>query len=179
MKKYIYYFGEGKTDADPKRKDILGGKGASLAEMSREGLPVPPGFIISAECCKYYFENKEQWTAGLEAELRENMEKLEQVTKRKYGSGKQVLLVSVRSGAAVSMPGMMDTILNCGLTPELALDTGDTPQFWRVYIQFVMRFARIVAGLKPEDFGPEKPPSKETALKYLEIYRQKSGKAFP
>jgi len=179
MKKYIYFFGDGKSEADPSRKDILGGKGASLVEMSNEGLPVPPGFIISAECCKYFFENKEKWPAELEEQLRENMAKLEKATKRKYGSGKSVLLVSVRSGAAVSMPGMMDTILNCGMTPKLAADTGDTPEFWRVYIQFVMRFAKIVAGIKPEDFDINEAPSKKVAEKYLDFYKKKSGKDFP
>ena len=118
MTRRVYFFGDGKSDGDPDRGDILGGKGASLAELTRAGLPVPPGFTISVECCESYLDAGGSWPDGLTAEIRGAMDRLEQACGRKFGAGDNPLLVSVRSGAAVSMPGMMDTILNCGLTAE-------------------------------------------------------------
>ncbi|MDD4888603.1 MAG: PEP/pyruvate-binding domain-containing protein [Phycisphaerae bacterium] len=120
MTRRIYFFGQSAADGDPKRVDVLGGKGASLAAMSLAGLPVPPGFTISTECCKEFLASGGRWPDGLEAEVRANLAKLEAATARRFGrpGDPQPLLVSVRSGAAISMPGMMDTILNCGLLPE-------------------------------------------------------------
>ena len=114
----VYFFGDGQSEGDPARRDILGGKGASLAELTRAGLPVPPGFTISVECCESYLGAHGVWPDGLTEEIRAAMDRLEQAFGRKFGQGADPLLVSVRSGAAVSMPGMMDTILNCGLPAE-------------------------------------------------------------
>ena len=114
-KKLVYFFGAGTTEGDPERKDMLGGKGASLAGMSQAGLPVPPGFTVITECCRLFHENKAKWPAGLEDEVRSHLKRLEEATGRRFGDLKSPLLVSVRSGAASSMPGMMEPILNLGL----------------------------------------------------------------
>jgi len=118
MTQRIYFFGDGQSEGDPDRGDILGGKGASLAELTRAGLPVPPGFTISVECCESYLAADGAWPDGLRDEIRGAVDRLERVCGRKFGDGEDPLLVSVRSGAAVSMPGMMDTILNCPLHAE-------------------------------------------------------------
>src|SRR6266403_1611950 len=117
MKKYVYSFGAS-TDGDGKMKDILGGKGAGLAEMCRAGLPVPPGFTVSTEVCNIYFENGNKTPADVEDQTSEALSKLEKEMGRKLGDTADPLLVSVRSGAKFSMPGMMDTILNLGLNDE-------------------------------------------------------------
>ncbi len=114
----VFTFGLGASAGDSARVDVLGGKGASLAAMSRAGLPVPPGFTISAACCAWVDQHDGQWPPGLEEQVRAALSWLEQVTGRTFGRGPKPLLVAVRSGAAVSMPGMMDTILNCGLIEE-------------------------------------------------------------
>jgi len=145
----IYFFGAGSSEGDPERKDILGGKGASLASMSRAGLPVPPGFTISAECCPIV-EATGTWPAGLKEQVRAAMARLEQMMGRAFGQAPKPLLVAVRSGAAVSMPGMMDTILNCGLNPSLA---GCVRGFWHDYAEHIRMFARSVAGLALEADG--------------------------
>jgi len=165
--KLIYFFGEGASEGDPARKDILGGKGASLASMSRASLPVPPGFTISAECCRT-IEGSGAWPEGLEAELRAAMSRLERVTGRTFGQGPKPLLVAVRSGAAVSMPGMMDTILNCGLHPALA---DCVPNFWADYADHIRLFARSVAGLSLD--------GEADARSLLAAYEAGAGKPFP
>jgi len=159
-----------------------GGKGASLAAMSEAGLPVPPGFTLCVDCCRHYHENDGRWPEGLEDLLRENMTRLEEVTGRKFGEGAEPLLVSVRSGAAVSMPGMMDTILNCGLHPGLAGEMADEGAFWRVYGQFVTFFGRTVAGISEEEFeatAGSKPDPKAAAEAQLALYEAKTGRSFP
>ena len=118
MTRRVYFFGEGQSEGDPDRKDILGGKGASLALLTRAGLPVPPGLTISTECCGLFLDAGGKWPEGLADEVRSALARLEQVTGRKFGDAGDPLLVSVRSGAEVSMPGMMDTILNCGRMDE-------------------------------------------------------------
>ncbi|HHT9153744.1 MAG TPA: PEP/pyruvate-binding domain-containing protein, partial [Candidatus Hypogeohydataceae bacterium YC40] len=115
-KKYVYAFGNGKAEGNAEMRNILGGKGANLAEMSNLGLPVPPGFTISAEVCDYYYKNNQQYPEGLKEEIKENLLKLEEKMVARLGDSENPLLVSVRSGAAASMPGMMDTVLNLGLT---------------------------------------------------------------
>src|SRR6266705_264738 len=117
MKKYVYSFGAS-TDGDGKMKDILGGKGAGLAEMCRAGLPVPPGFTISTEVCNLYFQNGNRTPPEVETQMNAALAKLEREMGRKLGDTADPLLVSVRSGAKFSMPGMMDTILNLGLNDE-------------------------------------------------------------
>ena len=116
--RWIYFFGNGQADGDREIKHLIGGKGASLADMTRAGLNVPPGFTISAECCDYYYRHDHRWPDELEAEVRANLARLEQLIGRSFGVGGQPLLVAVRSGAAQSMPGMMDTVLNVGLNPD-------------------------------------------------------------
>src|SRR6202035_1947681 len=109
--RYVYYFGDGKADGDGKMKSLLGGKGANLHEMTRIGLPVPPGFTISTEVCTYYSENKKSYPAELDLQVETALAKVEKSAGKKLGDRNDPLLVSVRSGARDSMPGMMDTIL--------------------------------------------------------------------
>src|SRR6516162_4087969 len=127
--RWIYFFGNGQADGNDNLKHILGGKGASLAGMTRGGLNVPPGFTISTECCGYFYKHEQRWADDLDAELHANLERLEQLAGRTFGVGAQPLLIAVRSGAAQSMPGMMDTVLNVGLNPAcvaaVAERTGD------------------------------------------------------
>jgi phosphohistidine swiveling domain-containing protein len=175
---WVFFFGEGTSEGDPSRKDLLGGKGASLAAMSRAGLPVPPGFTISAECCRLFFEGEGQWPPGLEAQVRDAMARLERATGRRFGEGAKPLLVSVRSGAAVSMPGMMDTILNCGLAPRLSGEMPDPQRFWHVYSQFIEMFAKTVAGIDPAVF-PASGAGEEGVAERLRIYEKRAGRPFP
>ena len=181
MPTYVHNFGGG-DGCDPGRKDILGGKGASLALLGRAGLPVSPGFIISAACCPLVLEH-DAWPDGLEAEVRAALAGLERRTGRVFGGAAAPLLVSVRSGAAVSMPGMMDTILNCGLTPAAS----GRPGFHRAYRQFVEAFARTVGGIPPAELakiGREETDSGEAghervAARCRELYQGRTGRAFP
>ena len=117
--KYVYYFGDGQADGGGKMKPLLGGKGANLAEMTRIGLPVPPGFTITTEVCTYYYEHKRTYPRELEAEVATALAKVEKSVSKKLGDRERPLLVSVRSGARDSMPGMMDTILNLGMNDEV------------------------------------------------------------
>src|SRR4026208_2533996 len=115
-RKYVYFFGGGKADGNRNMKDLLGGKGSGLAEMTNAGLPVPPGFTISTEVCNIYYKEKQKIPGGIDREIGEHLKHLEKVAAATLGSTENPLLVSVRSGAKFSMPGMMDTILNLGLT---------------------------------------------------------------
>src|SRR5512142_1468783 len=115
MHKYVFYFGDGHADGNAKMKDVLGGKGAGLAEMTNIGVPVPPGFTISTEVCTYFNEHDKSYPPELKGAVAENLARVEKSVGRKFGDAKQPLLVSVRSGARASMPGMMDTILNLGI----------------------------------------------------------------
>src|SRR6058998_2450927 len=115
MQKYVYFFGGGKAEGKGDMKDTLGGKGAGLAEMTNAGLPVPPGFTISTEVCRIFYENRNSLSPEIQSQIKEALAKLESTTGQKLGSPEKPLLVSVRSGAKFSMPGMMDTILNLGL----------------------------------------------------------------
>jgi pyruvate,water dikinase len=183
MTQLSYFFADDlPADADP--KSLLGGKGASLAEMTRAGLNVPPGFTIATDACRFYHDKDGQWPEGLEQAVRADLARLEKAMGRQFGRGARPLLVSVRSGAAVSMPGMMDTILNCGINEALANEVGGTPRFWRVYMQFIESFAKTVAGLTPRMFeetasSREGPASRVTAREYLQIYEANAGKPFP
>ncbi len=147
----IYFFGEGQAEGGEAVRDRVGGKGASLAEMTRAGLNVPPGFTISAACCDAYFRSGKHWPAGLELDVRAALERLERVTGRPFGRGGDPLLVAVRSGAARSMPGMMDTVLNVGLNPDcvaaVAERTGNARAAWEAYRHFLALFARTVGGV--------------------------------
>ena len=133
MKKWIYSFGAGKAEGEGTWKALLGGKGASLAEMTRIGLPVPPGFTITTEVCTYYYDNKRTYPKELDAQVKSAVAKIEKIMGSKFGDkAKMPLLVSVRSGARDSMPGMMDTILNLGLNDEtvVALARPPTTNAW-------------------------------------------------
>src|SRR5690606_38980830 len=127
--KFVYRFGDGKAEGDKSMKALLGGKGANLAEMSSIGLPVPPGFTITTEACHYYSTHGHSWPQGLDDEIESGIEHIERIMDARFGDQENPLLVSVRSGAATSMPGMMDTVLNLGLNDTvvegLAARTGN------------------------------------------------------
>lgn len=151
--KYVYFFGDGKADGTKEMKSLLGGKGANLAEMTNLGIPVPAGFTISTEVCTSYYENNYQYPKGLEAEVKEALVKVEKVMGAKFGDKENPLLVSVRSGARSSMPGMMDTVLNLGLNDEtiqgLIKKTNNTRFGYDCYRRFVAMYGDVVLGLKP------------------------------
>src|SRR5829696_10028481 len=158
--KYVYLFGR-KTDGNGTMKPLLGGKGANLAEMCRIGLPVPPGFTITTEVCTYYYANKRTYPSALKAQMQAGVAALEQQTGKKFGDLKNPLLVSVRSGARDSMPGMMDTILNLGLNDQtveaLATKTGNARFAWDCYRRFVQMYGDVVLGVQKrpdEDHEP-------------------------
>jgi pyruvate,orthophosphate dikinase len=156
MKKYVYSFGGGTADGDGKMKDILGGKGAGLAEMSRAGVPVPPGFTISTEVCNIYFNNNQQIPAEIEAESNKCLAKLEGRMGQKLGDAGNPLLVSVRSGAKFSMPGMMDTVLNLGLndvTVVALVAKSQNPRFaYDCYRRFIQMFGNVVLEIGKNEF---------------------------
>ncbi len=151
--KQIYFYDEG----DGKNKKLLGGKGAGLCEMTRLKLPVPPGFVITTEVCKKYYENNKKLPKSLIPEIKKNISKMEKKTGKKWNSNTNPLLVSVRSGAAVSMPGMMDTILNLGLnekTVEGFAQQTKNPRFsWDSYRRFIQLFGKVVFGINDEKFN--------------------------
>ncbi len=150
--KYVYFFGAGKADGEGKMRALLGGKGANLAEMTRIGLPVPPGFTITTEVCTYYYDNKKVYPKVLEAQVNAAIEKLQNLLGKKFGDKENPLLVSVRSGARDSMPGMMDTILNLGLNDETVLvvakKSGNERWAWDCYRRFVQMYGDVVMGVQ-------------------------------
>ncbi len=150
--KYVYFFGEGGKEM----KNLLGGKGANLSEMSKIGIPVPPGFTITTKVCNEYYENDKKYPEGLNVQIEDNLNKLEEKTGKKFGDPKNPLLVSVRSGAAVSMPGMMDTILNLGLNPDTVqgmVELTKNERFvWDSYRRFIQMFGNVVLGIGHEKF---------------------------
>jgi pyruvate,orthophosphate dikinase len=154
MAKYVYYFGGGKADGEAKMKELLGGKGANLAEMTNIGLPVPAGFTITTEVCTYFYDHGRTYPPELKAQVQDAMQKTEQVMGAKFGDAKNPLLVSCRSGARVSMPGMMDTVLNIGLNEAtlrgLIEKTGNERFAWDSYRRFVQMYGDVVLGLKPQ-----------------------------
>src|SRR2546426_7567053 len=160
--KYVYLFGNKKADGNGSMKPLLGGKGANLAEMSRIGLPVPPGFTITTEVCTYYYDNKRTYPKILEPQVKAGMAFIENIIGTKFGDrSKNPLLVSVRSGARDSMPGMMDTILNLGLNDQtveaLAKKTGNPRFAWDCYRRFVQMYGDVVLGVQKragEDHEP-------------------------
>src|SRR2546428_2726285 len=153
MAKYVYFFGSGKAEGRADMKDLLGGKGANLAEMTNIGLPVPAGFTITTEVCTYYDEHEKTYPPELKAEVQEAMRKTEAAMSAKFGDPKNPLLVSCRSGARVSMPGIMDTVLNIGLNEAslrgLIDKTGNDRFAWASYRRFVQMYADVVLGLNP------------------------------
>jgi pyruvate,water dikinase len=154
--RFVYFFGAGEADGGSDVRHLVGGKGASLADMTRAGLNVPPGFTISAECCALVSRAAGSWPTGLEDEVRAHLARLERLTGRPLGRGGDPLLVAVRSGAAQSMPGMMDTVLNVGLNPDcvraLAGRGGDPRAAWEAYRHFLVLFGRTVGGVEEAVF---------------------------
>ena len=200
MKKWVYFFGAGKAEGDGEWRDLLGGKGAGLAEMTKIALPVPAGFTISTETCDYFYKNGKKYPAGLAKQVKENVAKLEKVTGKKLGDPKNPLLVSVRSGSARSMPGMMETILNLGLTDKsvqgLAGATKNERFAYDAYRRFVQMYSTVVMGLSKEDLehrlramkdrlgvklDTDVPASgwKELVSEYKAYFKENAGKDFP
>ena len=160
-KKHVYFFGAGAAEGNMRMKDVLGGKGANLAEMAGIGLPVPPGFTVSTEVCALYYKNKNKIPEAVRLEVEKNLKKLEKAVGQSFGDPKNPLLVSVRSGARASMPGMMDTILNLGLNDKtaaaLVAKTGNQRFVYDSYRRFVQMYGDVVLGLKPvhkDDIDP-------------------------
>ncbi len=198
--KYVYFFGAKKAEGDGTMKELLGGKGAGLAEMTRIGLPVPAGFTISTECCDYYLKHDRKYPKALAAEVKKNLSRLEKVTNKKLGDAKDPLLVSVRSGSARSMPGMMETILNLGLNPKsveaLARNTKNDRFAWDAYRRFVQMYSTVVIGLAKEELEEKLRGMKsrrrvkddtqvpaegwrELVGEYKQYFQSKTGKDFP
>jgi pyruvate,orthophosphate dikinase len=198
--KYVYFFGGGKAEGEAAMKNQLGGKGANLAEMTNLGIPVPPGFTISADVCDLYYRNNSKYPAGLDKEVQENLKKLETLMGKKLGDPKDPLLVSVRSGAAISMPGMMDTVLNLGLTDEavegLAALSGNERFAWDAYRRFIQMFGDVVREVPhhsfeealeavkkkkgvEEDLDLDAQDLKEVVKRYKAIYKKHTKEDFP
>lgn len=197
---YVYFFAEGRADGNAKMKEVLGGKGANLAEMANLGIPVPPGFTISAEVCRYYYTHSGEYPSELREEVEENLRKLEKVTGSRFGDPKNPLLVSVRSGAAISMPGMMDTVLNVGLNEKavegLIEKTGNERFCWDAYRRLIQMFGNVVKKIEHarfddimERFKKEKGVELDTELdaedlkriieEFKRIYKEELQEGFP
>ena len=205
--KYVYLFGR-KTDGNGTMKPLLGGKGANLAEMCRIGLPVPPGFTITTEVCTYYYAHKRSYPSALQAQMKAGITAIEKQTKKTFGDLKNPLLVSVRSGARDSMPGMMDTILNLGLndqTVEALAKKTNNPRFaWDCYRRFVQMYGDVVLGVQKrpnEDHEPFETvieslkheryqqdiedtkltvdDLKELVVRFKALVKERAGKNFP
>ncbi len=153
-KKYVYFFGDGKAEGTADMRNLLGGKGANLAEMSGIGIPVPAGFTITTEVCTYYYSHGKKYPAALEKQVLENVAQLEKTMGGKFGDAKNPLLLSVRSGSRVSMPGMMETVLNLGLNDEitegLIAKTNNERFGWDSYRRFIQTYGDVVMGVTPE-----------------------------
>ena len=198
--KYVYFFGAGKAEGRGDQKDLLGGKGAGLHEMTRIGLPVPAGFTITTEACNYFFEHGDTYPKGLEREVVQHLGRLERVTGKRLGDANDSLLVSVRSGSARSMPGMMETILNLGLNDRsvdgLASRTHNERFAYDAYRRFVQMYSTVVIGLPKEaleerlremrkrhgfaqDTDVTADGWKELVGAYKKFFRERTGKDFP
>jgi pyruvate,orthophosphate dikinase len=198
--KYVYFFGAGKADGTGDMRDLLGGKGAGLAEMTRIGLPVPAGFTITTETCDYFLAHGRKYPSELRSEVAKSIARLEKLTGKKLGDAKDPLLVSVRSGSARSMPGMMETILNLGLNDRavegLARATNNERFAYDAYRRFVQMYSSVVIGLPKEDLEHRLRAMKQSlgvrddtdvsaegwkklVGEYKAYYKEKTGKAFP
>jgi pyruvate,orthophosphate dikinase len=199
-KKYVYFFGNGKADGNRNMKDLLGGKGAGLAEMTNAGLPVPPGFTISTEVCNIYYQEKQKIPAAIDREIDDQVKKLEKAAGAMLGSTDNPLLVSVRSGAKFSMPGMMDTILNLGLNDAavegLKRRTSNGRFAFDSYRRFIQMFGNVVLEIPKDVFEHEFDAVKkasgakldtdldekalgEVVARYKAVVQKKTGKSFP
>jgi len=200
MTKWVYSFGAGHNEGRAEMRDLLGGKGANLAEMASIGLPVPPGFTITTEVCTEFYENNRNYPPDLQPQVREALTRVEAAVGRRFGERDRPLLVSVRSGARVSMPGMMDTVLNLGLNDAtvegLARDAGDDRFAWDSYRRFIQMYGSVVLGLDHHRFEEiieqvklDQFATEDTALSaedwqrvvdgYQEMIRQETGTPFP
>ena len=200
MKKWVYFFGAGKAEGDGAWRELLGGKGAGLAEMTKIGLPVPAGFTISTEACDYFYKNGKKHPPELKKQVADHVAKLEKVTGKKLGDFKKPLLVSVRSGSARSMPGMMETILNLGLNDRsvegLAAATKNERFAYDAYRRFVQMYSTVVMEMSKEDlehrlramkqrYGVKEDTAvsaagwKELVGEYKKLFKEKTGKDFP
>ncbi len=198
--KYVYFFGAGIAEGKANMKELLGGKGANLAEMNLLGIPVPPGFTITTEVCTYYYQNKQSYPPELEEQIKENLKKVEELMGRRFGDATQPLLVSVRSGARASMPGMMDTILNLGLSDQtiqgIIQDSGDERFAYDSYRRFIQMYSDVVLGIPRVKFEHllearkhQKKISldtelsaqdwKELVIQFKQLVEQERGKPFP
>ena len=205
-KKNVYYFGAGKCDGDGSMKALLGGKGANLAEMSSIGVPVPAGFTITTEVCTHYYDNAKKYPKTLDADIEENIAKVEKAMGKKFGDLENPLLLSVRSGARESMPGMMDTILNLGINDEvveaLSKKTGNPKFAWDSYRRFLQMYGSVVMEVEAEagehhdpyevildkakakakvkdDSGLNEKALREVVNEFKELIKKRSGKNFP
>src|SRR5262245_4462954 len=171
--KYVYSFGKQGTDGDASQRDLLGGKGANLAEMTKIGLPVPAGFTLATTVCTYFYDHQRQYPGELREQVAKAMARVEEEMGAKFGSTTNPLLVSCRSGARDSMPGMMDTVLNIGLNDQtvqaLAKQSGNERFAWDSYRRFVQMYGDVVLDLKPKD--------KKDADPFEEILHHKKEKA--
>ena len=160
-KKMVYFFGDGKADGKGSQKALLGGKGANLAEMALIGLPVPAGLTITTEVCNHYYESGRKWPEALQGQLDRNIAKIEKVMGKKFGDLENPLLLSVRSGARESMPGMMDTILNLGINDRvveaLSRKTGNERFAWDSYRRFLQMYGEVVMGVEQHEHEHEDP----------------------
>ncbi|MEA2568695.1 MAG: pyruvate, orthophosphate dikinase [Acidobacteriota bacterium] len=200
MQKYVYYFGDGHAEGNAKMKEILGGKGAGLAEMTNIGVPVPPGFTISTEVCTYFYAHDKSYPNELKDQVAENLAAVEKSVGRTFGDPAKPLLVSVRSGARASMPGMMDTILNLGLNDEtvqgLAKSSGDERFALDSYRRFIQMYSDVVLEVDKEHFEHElfalrdragvktdaEIPAdglRELVATYKNIVKERGGRDFP
>src|ERR1051326_5528998 len=195
---YVYFFGGGKADGNGKMKDVLGGKGAGLAEMTNAGLPVPPGFTIQTEACREWMRGK--LSVNVDHEMDEALQRLEKLQGQRLGAGENPLLVSVRSGAKFSMPGMMDTILNLGLNDQsveaLARKSGNPRFAYDSYRRLIQMYGNVVLDIEKsafeEVFDGQKHKRgvkldteltaedlKQVIAQYKEVVRKHTGKDFP
>ena len=198
--KWVYDFGGGASDGDASMKNLLGGKGANLAEMAKLGLPVPPGFTITTEVCTVFYRNKRQYPADLDAQVNDALSALEGRTGKKFGDVRNPLLVSVRSGSRASMPGMMDTVLNLGLNDQtaegLAKLSGDRRFAYDSYRRFIQMYSNVVLNIghdtfehilddykESRDFNLDTDLGAESWIEVIALYKKavekKSGKPFP
>jgi pyruvate,orthophosphate dikinase len=198
--KYVYSFGAAKAEGNGEMRDLLGGKGAGLAEMTRIGLPVPAGFTITTEACGYFYKHGRKYPAGMSEEVSKHLKRLEATAGKKLGDAKDPLLVSVRSGSARSMPGMMETILNLGLNSKsveaLAKKTNDERFAYDAYRRFVQMYSTVVIGLPKEELedalralkkrmGVKDDPQvtaegwRSLVDEYKSYFKKKTGKEFP
>ena len=177
--KSVYFFGDGSADGQADMKNLLGGKGANLAEMTNLGIPVPAGLTITTEVCTFYYDNSQNFPDQLEKELNESINKIEKTMAKDFGNPENPLLLSVRSGARTSMPGMMETVLNVGLTsktiPGLIKKTDNERFVYDAYRRLIMMYSDVVmekaAGVEPE----EGQGIRHQLESILDDYKKKNG----